>query len=589
MASGRAIVVPIGGPLKLKRLLSIAGLLLATRLLLAQTSRPASPQAAQPAPTPVSPIPPVGESVEVHITNVEVVVTDSKGNRVQDLTKDDFEVFQDGTPQKVVNFYSVGGGKVTFGDGTVVPLEEAEKKGELPPEVQARFILYIDNLNIQPINRNRMFKQLKEFVAQNVGSRAEAEVITYNRSLKTKRKFTQDGTEVVAALEEIEHETGAGTNMVGERRDALHRIDESQSPDEALNIARQYARSLRNDIQFDVDAIKQTLNALAGIKGRKIFVYVSEGLPATAGMELFDAVQQKYKEQASTLEQFEFDLNTYYTGIIQAANAQGVSIWPLDASGLQVDEMVTAENRSFTTRPNDFMMRQNQQAPILMMAEQTGGVASVNSNSWKAKLDELASDFSNFYSLGYRTSRSAVDRPHSVSVNVKRKGLRVRYRKSYLEKTPETTAAESVLASLFYPRDENPLGIHVSVGTQKPYDGDVFTVPVRVSVPIGKLGLLPSGDKYEGAFFVYVVARDAAEKQSDLAIQRQPVTVPAKDLTVAQTKDWHYDFTMTVGSGAQRIAFAVRDGNTGTTSYFQKNLFISLLPKEAPKAEKKGS
>jgi hypothetical protein len=235
------------------------------------------------------------------------------------------------------------------------------------------------------------------------------------------------------------------------------------------------------------------------------------------------------------------------------------------------------------------MMRQNQQAPILMMAEQTGGVASVNSNSWKAKLDELASDFSNFYSLGYRTSRSAVDRPHSVSVNVKRKGLRVRYRKSYLEKTPETTAAESVLASLFYPRDENPLGIHVSVGTQKPYDGDVFTVPVRVSVPIGKLGLLPSGDKYEGAFFVYVVARDAAEKQSDLAIQRQPVTVPAKDLTVAQTKDWHYDFTMTVGSGAQRIAFAVRDGNTGTTSYFQKNLFISLLPKEAPKAEKKGS
>jgi hypothetical protein len=65
--------------------------------------------------------------------------------------------------------------------------------------------------------------------------------------------------------------------------------------------------------------------------------------------------------------------------------------------------------------------------------------------------------------------------------------------------------------------------------------------------------------------------------------------VPAKDLTVAQTKDWHYDFTMTVGSGAQRIAFAVRDGNTGTTSYFQKNLFISLLPKEAPKAEKKGS
>jgi len=182
-----------------------------------------------------------------------------------------------------------------------------------------------------------------------------------------------------------------------------------------------------------------------------------------------------------------------------------------------------------------------------------------------------------------------VDRPHAVAVNVKRKGLHVRYRKSYLEKTPETQAAESVLASLFYPRDDNPLGIHVSVGAQKPYDNEVFSVPVRVSVPIGKLGLLPAGDKYEGAFFVYVVARDSAEKQSDLAIQRQAVTVPAKDLTVAQAKDWHYAFTMTVGSGAQRIAFAVRDGNTGTTSYFQKNLFITLLPSSPPKAEKKGS
>lgn len=561
----------------MKRLFPIAGVLLAASALA---------QAPKPSPAPSSPIPPVGESVEVHITNVEVIVTDSRGNRVTDLTKDDFEVFQDGTPQKIVNFYSVGGGKVTFGDGTVLPLEEAEKKGELPPEVQARFILFIDNLNIQPINRNRMFKQLKEFVLKNVGPRAEAEVITYNRSLKTKRKFTQDGTEIVGALEEIERETGAATTLVGERRDALHRIDESRSADEGLSIARQYARSLRNDIQFDVDAIKNTLNGLAGIKGRKIFVYVSEGLPATAGAELFDAVQRKYSEKASTLEAFEFDLNSKYATIIQTANAQGVSIWPLDASGLSVDEMVTAENRSFDTRPNDFMMRQNTQAPLLTMAEQTGGVASVNSNSWKAKLDELAADFSNFYSLGYRTSRSAVDRPHSVAVNVKRKGLRIRYRKSYLEKTPETSAAESVLASLFYPRDDNPLGMHVSVGTQKPYDGDVFSVPVRISVPIGKLGLLPTGDKYEGAFFVYVVARDSAEKQSDLAIQRQVVSVPAKDLTVAQSKDWHYDFTMTVGSGAQRVAFAVRDGNTGTTSYFQKNMFVSLLPSQPPKAEK---
>jgi VWFA-related protein len=574
MAPGRAIDVPTGG--LLKTLFALTGLLAAAASL-AQAPKPTPGEA---------PLPPVVGSVEVNITNVEVVVTDSKGVRVTDLGKDDFEVFQDGTPQKVVNFYSVGGGKVTFGDGTSEPLEVAEKKGELPPEVEARFVLFIDNLNIQPQNRNRMFGRLKDFITQNVGPRALAEVITYNRSLKVRRKFTSDASEVVGALDETERETGGGTTLAGERRDALHQIDESQSAADALNTARQYARSLRNDIQFDVDALKNTLNGLAGIKGRKILVYVSEGLPATAGIELFDAVQKKYQQQASTLEAFEYDMNSLYAGVIQAANAQGVTIWALDASGLQVDEMVTAENRSFTTRPSDFLMRQNTQAPLMMMAEQTGGLASINSNDWKRSLDELSKDFSSFYSLGYRTSRSAVDRPHAVVVNVKRKGLKVRFRKSYLEKTPETQAAESVVASLFYTRDDNPLSIHVTIGAQKPFDSENFAVPVRIAVPIGKIGLLPLGDRYEGAFFVYVVARDSAEKQSDLAIQRQVVSVPSKDLTAAQAKDWYYDFTMTVGSGAQRIAFAIRDGNTGTTSYYQKNLFISLLPKSEGKAEK---
>jgi VWFA-related protein len=561
----------------LKPLFAVSGLL-AAALSLAQAPPPGS----QPPPA----FPPVGERVEVHITNVEVVVTDKKGNRVIDLTKDDFEVIQDGVPQRVENFYSVGGGKVTFGDGKSIPVDAPEAQGGLAQEVMARFVLYIDNLNIQPQNRNRMFGKLKDFISQNVGPRAEAEVIAFNRSLKVKRKFTSDPSEVLAALDDIERETGGGTSLAGERRDALHRIDESSSSDEALQTARQYARSLRNDIEFDVDALRNTLNGLAGIKGRKVLVYVSEGLPSIAGMELFDAVQRKYQQATSSLEAFEFDLNGKYATVIQAANAQGVTIWALDASGLTVDEMVTAENRSFDTRPNSFMMTQNTQAPLQMLAEETGGLASVNSNSWKGKLDELAKDFSSFYSLGYRTSRSAVDRPHSVAVNVKRKGLTARFRRSFLEKTPETQAAEAVVASLFYPRDDNALGIHVTLGTQKPYDAETFQIPVRIAVPIGKMGLIPAGDKYEGAFFVYVVARDSAEKQSDLAIQRQAVSVPAKDLTRAQSKDWYYDFTMTVGSGSQRLAFAVRDSNTGQTSYFQKNMFITLLPKSATSEEK---
>jgi VWFA-related protein len=552
---------------------------LAVAMLLAAIGLPAQKTPDQPTP---KPIPPVVERVEVSVTNVEVIVTDSKGNRVAGLTRDDFEVYQDALPQKITNFYAVTGGKVLLDDGKVVGLDSPEAQAEIPAELKARYILFIDNLNLQPQNRNRMFKRLEEFVQQTIGPRAEAMVVTYNRSLKVKRKFTSEASEIIQVLDEIEHETGGGSNLAGDRRDALHQIDESQSVDYALSIARTYSRSLRNDIEFTVDALKNTLNGLAGVDGRKILVYVSEGLPSTAGAELYDQIQSKFKDGASvsTLEQFEFDMNNRYTGIVRAANAQGVMIWALDASGLTTDSLVSAENSAFTTRPNDFFMRQNMQSPLLLITEQTGGMAAVNTNDWKKSLDELSKDFSNFYSIGYRANRSAVDRPHSLEVRVKRKGMTVRTRKGFLEKTIETRTADSVLASLYYPRDDNPLGIHVSIGAQKPYDEVNFAIPVRISVPIGKLGLVPVGDHYEATFFVYVVARDSAEKQSDLAIQRQVVKVPTKELEVAQRKDWYYDFTMTVSPGAQRLSFAVRDGISSQVSFYQKSLFVSLLPKE---------
>ena len=560
--------------------------LLAAAAATAQTNpAPPAAQPAVPMPTPrAQALAPVAESARVDITNVEVVVTDSKGNRVRDLAKEDFDVRQDGIPQPVTNFYAVDGQKVTFEDGKTIRLDSPESKEEVPREVKARYILYIDNLNIQPQNRNRMFKSLKEFVTQTVGPLAEAEIITYNRSLKTKQKFTNEAGLVVGAMEDIERETGGGTSLVGERRDALQRINDSQSEGEANQIARSYARSLVNDIQFDVDAIKSTMNSLAGIDGRKIFLYVSEGLPSTAGYELFDAVQHKFSQSVSTLEQFEFDLNSKYTSIIQTANAQGVTIWALDASGLTSGEFISAENRGMDTRPNEFFMRQNTQGPIQMMAEQTGGMAAINTNDWKRSLDELSRDFTSFYSLGYRSARSGVDKPHSIEVSVKRKGLRVRYRKSLLEKTPETRVAETVMSALDYTRDDNPLAMSVRVDPSEPYQQDTFILPVRIVLPIGKLGLLPSGDRYEGTYIVYIVVRDSKGDTSDLQVRKEGLSVPAKELSRAQTKDHPYELRLVVRSGAQRLSLAVRDLATNQVSYFQKNFFVSVLPPEKKKA-----
>jgi len=533
------------------------------------------------------PFPPISESVEVAITNVEVVVTDSKNNRVPGLTAEDFDIKQDGVPQTITNFYAVTGGKVLLEDGKTVPLNGPEAAAAVPAPLRAHYVFYVDNLNIQPQNRNRMFRRLKEFIPQAIGPNAEGMVVTFNRSVKVRRPFTTDANDLVGAIEQIELETGGGTTLQGERRDAIQKISDSKSSGQAVGIARTYSQSLRNDLEFTIDAIKETIDSLAGVQGRKSFLYVSEGLPASAGMELFEAIRGKFQDSTVTMQEFDFDMNSKYVKIIQSANANGVTIYTLDASGLTTSDLLSAENRTTDVHLNDFMVRQNMQGPIRTMAEETGGLAAINTNDWKASLDQIASDFSNFYSLGYRSARGAVDRPHKIEVSVKRKGLTVRTRTSLVEKSIETRTAEAVMASLSYARTENPLAATLSVGDPKPYDRENYTLPVRIAIPIGKLGLVPSGDQYEGQFFVYFVVRDAAGKQSDLQVQRQQVRIPGKDFHAAQGKDFYYDATLIVVPGGQKLAVAVRDAVSNLTSYLQKNVFVSVLPKEAKTGETK--
>ncbi|HEX9148969.1 MAG TPA: VWA domain-containing protein, partial [Thermoanaerobaculia bacterium] len=244
---------------------------LAATVLFAQAAPPATTQEkrppavssqkppAEPAkPAPASPsdsshLPPISERVEVSVTNVDVIVTDSKGNRVPGLTREDFEVIQDGVPQAITNFYAVAGGKLLLEDGKTVPLDSPAAEAEVPRELKTRYIVYIDNLNIQPQNRNRMFKRLKEFISANVGPHAEAMVVTYTRSLKVKRRFTSEKGDVLNAIEQTEMETGGGTTLAGERRDAISQINDAQSEDQAIRIARSHSQSLRNDLEFTVD------------------------------------------------------------------------------------------------------------------------------------------------------------------------------------------------------------------------------------------------------------------------------------------------------------------------------------------------
>jgi VWFA-related protein len=538
---------------------------------------------AQKAPAPPE-LPPLAESITVAVTNVEVIVTDSKGKRVPGLKKEDFQVFEDSVPQPLSNFYAVSGGKTLLSDGTEVSLTEASTpaaEAEVPATLKAKYVLYIDNLNIHPLHRTRVFQSIYPFLDKAIGPNAEGMVVSFNHFLRVKQKFTSEKGLLENALDQVARESGAGTTISSQREDALQYINDAKSPADAISYAENTAQAMDDDLRSSVDGLKKTIDSMAGVEGRKILIYISDGLPQSVGQELFDTIQSKFHNQTSAMtESFHFDRTSSYASLVQAANAQGVTLYTIDAAGLQADDNVSAEHASMDARPSTFLLRQNYQQPLQLLASETGGIAAINTNNPTRELEEVARDFSDFYSLGYRSTRGAVDRPHQIEVKIDKPGLRVRYRSGYMEKTIETRTAEAVTAALYYPRTDNPIRFAIGVGDPKAYSAENYLVPVRMSIPLENVTMVPASDVYRGRLYVYFVVLDSDGKQSDLQIRPLEIKIPAKNYESARKKTYGYDVQLIMIPGAQTLSVAVRDGISNATSYAQKGVFVSVLPVE---------
>src|ERR1051325_5259355 len=112
------------------------------------------------------------ETIEVRIINVDAIVTDSSGRPVRGLTKDDFEVFENGTKQEISNFAEMSGATSTASGGraTAEAPPRIESAPALPQQdVRSRkIVIFIDNASLRIFTRNKVFDAMKAFVRQSV-------------------------------------------------------------------------------------------------------------------------------------------------------------------------------------------------------------------------------------------------------------------------------------------------------------------------------------------------------------------------------------------------------------------------------------
>jgi VWFA-related protein len=524
------------------------------------------------------------ENIDVRVINVDVVVTDRRGNAVTGLTKDDFEIYENGVKKVLSNFYEVEGQKAK-NIAVEVPGEAPSATAVKPPvdeineELKRRIIFYVDNLSLAPFNRNRVFQQMKEFVKTAMRPGDEAMVATYNRSMKIRVPFTRDANQIISMLDAISKESGLGVAAKSEWKQTQDRIREAGNYEEAVSIARSYASSNEHDLRQSVSSINGLLTTLAGVEGKKILVLTSEGFPMQPGREAFYMIDEMQREKgwnvgSSLIESLSFDGTNLIQSIGKTANANNIAIYPIHAAGLTGGTEMSAEYSNPTSMTVSQTASSNTVESMQVMADMTGTVASVQTNNFALAFQRILRDLDSYYSLGYRAGTERVDRQRYLQVRVKnRKDLIVRNRQTFVEKSVYAEMSDRVIANLLYRVRENDLNVLTRIGQVLPNGDGYFRVPVDVQIPMSSLAFLPQGDTdFAGGFDIYVVVANKDGDMSDVARKSHQIHVPASEIKAAQGKFYTYTLELLTEPGLNKISIGVVDQISNTAGFSREQI-----------------
>ncbi len=523
---------------------------------------------------PAAEVPKLVESVDVRVINVDVVVTDKKGNRVRGLTRDDFQIYENGAPKPISNFYEVESHAAAPAATPGTPGPTLAQIEKIPDNQKRRIIFYIDNLSLQPFNRNRVFKEMKEFAKTVLRPGDEAMVATFNRSMKIRAAFTRDPIQIQQTLDTLAGESALGVSGKSEWRDAEGRINDAQSVEDALSTARQYSQSAEHDLRQSVTSLTALMTTLAGVEGKKVVVLCTEGFQMQPGREMFQLVdevsrQKGWNAAGALMEGMQFNNSDLIQSVAKTANANGITLYAIHAGGLgaQTENIMADASRSTSYTVAQTALS-NSTESLETMAEMTGGIATINTNNFASAFRTIATDLDGYYSLGYRAGTERVDRQRSLDVRLKNgRGYRVRSRQSFVEKSTFAEMTDRVVANLLYRTKANDLKIAVRSSSPTPQEDGNFQVPIEIQIPMDNLTLLPQGDIHAGGFTVYVAVANKDGDMSDVSHKTHQITVPNADVEKAKGKYYTYSLTLLMEPGLNKISVGVVDDVSNVTGF----------------------
>ena len=363
----------------------------------------------------------------VDLIRTDVRVRDAKGQFVSDLSKSDFEVYEDGVKQNIVTFVLTHGGREMADPTTPAP---AVQEGVLlpparpPNDVSGRvFLIFVDDLHLD-FHDTGHIREIFNKISRELIHEGDMFGIVSTGPSSIQIDMTYNHKLLDEAIKKITGDELSPT-------DVISTPDGSQGPPEVRYRAH-VAFSTANDILRRMEQIHDR---------RKAFIYVSDGYDfdpfsksrkaaeaqregatcsnpadpnscttpnancnagdancvANAPVPNVDPFSQTGNEFAAA------DLVQELAELTREANRSNVTMYTIDPRGLVGGPDISQTSIDPTEWQDHIRETQNS---LRVIAEQTGGIAVVNQNDFDKAVKRIDAETSDYYMLGYYSSNA---------------------------------------------------------------------------------------------------------------------------------------------------------------------------------------
>ena len=398
-------------------------------------------------PTPAAQAPPEGAEspsfpAQVEQVTVDVVVTDKKGVPVTGLRKEDFALAEDGDAQGIVSFEAVQ----VPATASAKPAERPRVSSNMVPEVQTgrTFVIVFDDIHLTPGQSQRAKGAVTEFLTSGVREGDRVTLIASGGGAWWSTRMESGRAELVSLLKRLDgrlipdHSPERMSDyeamrihiyrdpqVMGrvERRFEAYGVNPTSTnssanaagvdpnPFVSSRAAEVYYQSqARNRITLEV--MERALASLAGTKGRKSMILVSEGF-------IYDTSMDEFKK------------------VLQASRRSNAAIYFLDTRGLEGMPMaMTAEFGPMIDEQDvgaAFGESLEASEGSESLSSDSGGFSVKNTNDLSRGIKRIADETQAYYLLGYNPSNTLRDgKFRKIQVKIPAgKGYQVRARKGY--------------------------------------------------------------------------------------------------------------------------------------------------------------